>query len=145
ESYRTCGFQFYGHYALGLTELDEELETAEAATRGTVVHAMLEAAVAPLVRDGRVLDAANVDEAIARLRREGADIWHSAPQNYGFGRAALWWLQAGEAIEQLEALLQREAAASAGAGVQRVLGAEIELRGTLALADGPLQAMARVD
>ena len=53
ETYQTCPFQFFGRYALRLYEPDEELEAADAATRGTVVHEILQAVVEPLAKAGR--------------------------------------------------------------------------------------------
>ena len=71
ESYRTCAFQFFGHYALGLRELDEELVEADAATRGNVVHDILEHVLGPLQEQGLPLDPDTVDGVLESLRRDG--------------------------------------------------------------------------
>ena len=59
ESYQTCAFQFFGQYALRLREIEEEAEGADAATRGSVVHEVLQDAVAPLIEQGRPLTSRN--------------------------------------------------------------------------------------
>ncbi len=144
ESYRTCPFQFFGQYALRLRELEEESDTADAATRGTVIHAMLHDALAPLVRSQRPLTPGTLAEALDALRTSGPTTWTDAPARYGFGRAALWRLELDEVLPRLEELLAREAEANARLGVTRTLGAELELEATLPL-DPPLRVGARVD
>ena len=83
ESYRTCAFQFFGHYALRLRELDEEQDSADAATRGTVMHAMLQDALADLNATDTPLTPDTVDSAVARLHASGKGIWERAPDEHG--------------------------------------------------------------
>lgn len=144
ESYLTCSFQFFGQYALRLRELDEEQDSADAATRGSVIHAVLQDALAPLVAAGEPLTPETVDQVVRRLHGEGPAIWNGAPTRYGFGRAALWRLDAEDAFAQMEALLGREAEASAARGVSRVLGTEVQMRSALPL-DPPLEVTAGID
>ncbi len=144
ESYRTCAFQFFGQYGLRLRDLDEETETADAATRGTVVHSMLHDALEPLAGAGRALTPDTLAEAVAALRATGPATWNAAPARYGFGRAALWRLELDRTLHQLEELLGREAEASAALGVTRTLGAELDLEAELPL-DPPLRVVARID
>ena len=124
ESYRTCAFQFFSRYALRLQEVDEEMEGADAATRGAIVHDILQDALEPLIEHGQPLTSQTLEEALARLRANGAQIWNNAPAKYGFGRAALWRLDAENTLRQIELLLRREAELSDQFGVTRILGAE---------------------
>ena len=144
ESYQTCAFQFFGHYALGLREVEEELESADAAIRGTVVHEILQDAVAPLVEQGRPLVSDTLPEVLAHLRASGPGIWNSAPARMGFGRAALWRLDAEDTFEKMELLLRREAERSEHSGVTRIIGAEEEIEATLPM-DPPLRLQAKID
>ena len=144
ESYRTCAFQFFGHYALRLRELDEEAEGADAATRGTVIHDILQDALAPLAARGLPLTPDTLTEAIANLRANGPRIWNRAPAEMGFGRAALWRLDWEETFQQLDLLLEREAETSAQLGVTRIIGAEKPIEASLPLAP-PLRVTATVD
>ena len=144
ESYRTCAFQFFGHYALGLREVEEEQEEADAAIRGSVVHEILQDAVAPLVGQGRPLVPETLPGVLARFRANGQEIWNSAPERMGFGRAALWRLGAEETFEKIELLLRREAEWSEQSGVTRIIGAEKEVEAALPL-DPPLRLTARID
>ena len=144
ESYRTCAFQFFGHYALRLREIEEELESADAAIRGSVVHEILQDAVAPLVEQGRPLVPATLPEVLARLEANGPGIWNSAPARMGFGRAALWRLDAEDTFRKMELLLQREAEWSEQSGVTRTIGAEQEIKAPLPL-DPPLLVTAKID
>ena len=144
ESYRTCAFQFFAHYALRLTELDEEADGADAATRGTVIHDILQDALAPLAARGLALTPATLDEAIANLQANGLTIWNRAPQQRGFGRAALWRLDAEDTFQQLEMLLVREAETSTRDGVTRIIGAEKPILASLPL-DPPMRVTATVD
>lgn len=145
ESYRTCPFQFFSRYGLRLFELDEEQLEADAATRGTVMHAMLEDALAPLVETGRPLDDAGLEDARARLRSGGREIWDEAPRRYAFGREALWRHQADDALRRLERLLRREAAHHQRLEMTSVEGTERVLTGTLPGIEPPLLLQARID
>ena len=133
ESYRTCAFQFFSGYALRLRELEEEMDSADAAMRGTVIHEVLQDALEPLVAQGRPLTSDTLDASIDRLRSSGLGIWNRAPEERGFGRAALWRLEAETVFEQLEILLQREAGESERAGVTRIIGAEKKIEASLPL------------
>ena len=144
ESYRTCSFQFFGQYALRLRELDQEMDAADAATRGTVIHDILQDALGTLIERGQPLKPDTLDEAVARLRANGPGIWNAAPETYGFGRAALWRLEARNAFQEMEVLLEREAEASEGSGVARIIGAEEQIKAALPL-DPPLQVYAQLD
>ena len=144
ESYRTCAFQFFAHYALHLREVDEEADGADAATRGTVIHDILQDALAPLAARGLPLTTDTLDEAIANLRANGLTIWNRAPEVMGFGRAALWRLDAEDTFQRLEMLLEREAETSARDGVTRIIGAEMPIMAALPL-DPPMRVTATVD
>jgi RecB family exonuclease len=148
ESYRTCPFQFYGKYVLHLDEVDQEQDEADAAMRGHIVHAILEDAIRPLAERRLALDRESLAEAVERLRSNGPRIWNEAPATHGFGRAALWRLQGVRVIEDLVALLRREADASSKRGVQRVHGVEVrleELGGSAGLPVALAGAIDRVD
>lgn len=144
ESYRTCAFQFFGQYALRLRELDEEMDSADAATRGSVIHEVLQDALAPLIEEGRPLTPDTLVDAVRRLREGGPRIWNEAPMKRSFGRAALWRLDAEAVFEQLELLLRREAGIGAEKGVTRIIGAEEKIEASLPL-DPPLRVTATVD
>lgn len=144
ESYQTCAFQFFGQYALRLREVDEELEGADAATRGSVVHEVLQDAVTPLVERGLPLVPGTLPDVLERLRANGTGIWNSAPARMGFGRAALWRLDAEETLERVELLLEREADWSDRSGVARIIGAEKHVDVSLPL-DPPLRVTATID
>ena len=144
ESYRTCAFQFFGQYALRLRELEEEMDSADAATRGSVIHEVLQDSLAPLIEEGRPLTPDTLPDAVRRLREGGPRIWNEAPMKRSFGRAALWRLDAEAVFEQLELLLQREAEIGAEKGVTRIIGAEEKIEASLPL-DPPLRVTATVD
>jgi RecB family exonuclease len=127
ESYLTCAFQFFGGYGLRLREVEDEHLEADAATRGTVVHEILEEALKPLVEQGRALVPDTLDAAIAWVHEHGRTLWDDAPRRYMFGRAALWRLQWETVVEEIESLLRREAAANAALGVERVEGLELRI------------------
>ena len=144
ESYLTCGFQFYGRYALGLHELDDEQDAADAATRGTVMHAMLQDALQDLIAAGTALAPTTVGAAVERLRTRGRAIWERAPDEHGFGRAGLWRIECEPALEQLADLLRAEAERSAAAGVTALGGAETRIDAELPLSP-PLAVAATLD
>ena len=144
ETYQLCPFQFFGRYALRLYEPDEELEAADAATRGTVVHEILQAVVEPLAAAGRPLSAETLGRTLARLGELAPGMWEGAPARHGFGRAALWRLDGERVLDQLEGLLRSEAAWNDEHGVTRVVGTELELTGSLG-GDPPLALGAQVD
>ena len=144
ESYRTCAFQFFGQYGLGLRELDQESQGVDAATRGTVIHEVLQDALGPLIEKGDPLTPSTLVEAEARLHANGINIWNAAPSKYGFGRAALWRLDFDNTLSQIEKLLQREAERSEQLGVTHIRGAERTLEALLPL-DPPLRIRGTID
>lgn len=145
ESHLTCSFQFFGAYALGLSEISEEATRADAATRGTVMHEILDAVVAPLIERGEALNSSTLDEAARRLRERGPAIWDSAPERHSFGRAALWRYEGRRALEELGRLLEREAALGDAFGLDRVEGVEAEFEAALDGIDPPMIVRGRAD
>ena len=145
ESYRICSFQFFSHYGLRLRELDAELDTADAAIRGTVVHAVLESVLQPFADAGQRLGPETIEEAVVRLHALGPGLWDEAPEQYGFGRAALWRLEREPTLEQTEALLRREAEMNAEIGVTSLAGTELALAADLGSDDRPLLVAAKID
>ena len=144
ESYRTCAFQFFGRYGLGLYELDEEMTEPDAATRGKVVHEVLEYALAPLRDRELPLDPDTLDEVLERLRQQGETIWSAAPSRYGFGSVHTWSLDWPSTFDRLELMLANEAAFSRELGVQRIHGIEQHLIADLPL-DPPMKLQAFID
>ena len=124
ETYRTCAFQFFGRYGLRLYEVEDERPEADAATRGTVIHDIMEAALGPLAEAGRPLVPATEDEAVLRMRDRGRDLWLSAPGEHHFGRAALWRLGWEDTAANIERLIRREAKHNEAFGTTRVAGLE---------------------
>ena len=145
ESYLMCSFHFFGRYGLRLSELDEELSSADAATRGTVAHEMLETALSPLAAEGRALNSDSVDEAVHRLQVDGPAIWERAPEQYGFGRAALWRIDGESMLVALEALLRREADRSSALGISSIVGTEVDVTGEIETDGRPLRVFGKVD
>lgn len=145
EAYRTCPFQFFVRYALRLHELEEEQPEADAATRGNVMHAMLEDALHPLAEGKRPLDGEALEEALARLRTRGRAIWDEAPRRYAFGREALWRHEGDAAIERLERLLRREAEHHRQLGMTAVEGGERHFEKALPGVEPPLLLQATLD
>ncbi len=144
ESYRTCAFQFFSRYALRLKKLDEEMDSADALTRGIVIHEIMQDVLEPLVAQDLPLTPDTLGQAVARLKVNGRRKWNMAPSEKGFGRAALWRLEAEAAFQQIEMLLKREAEESKRAGVTRILGIEKKIEASLPLAP-PIRVTATVD
>lgn len=144
ESYRTCGFQYFGSYALRLHELDEELDAADPAIRGSVVHEIMQAALTPLVAAGRALRNDTLAEALEELQRTGPPLWDAAPARYSFGRAGLWRAEWPRVRDQLASLLRREAEVSEALGVDRIASVERSLAVDLPL-QPPMAFAGRID
>ncbi len=144
ESYLTCPFQFFGRYGLGLNELDEEKTEPDAATRGSVIHEVLESALGPLRDSELPLNSDTLDETLERLRQQGPTIWNTAPSRYGFGAVNTWELDWQNSLERLELMLSFEASFSSERGVQRIRGIELNLIADLPL-DPPLKLRAYID
>ena len=144
ESYRTCAFQFFGRYGLGLQELEEELEVADAAIRGSVIHEVLERVLAPLQKENRALDLDTLDGVLETLRQEGPEIWNNAPFKWRFGSVQTWAFEWENTLKKLERMLTKEADLSRKLGVERVLGVEEYMEGELPL-DPPMKVRAAID
>ncbi len=145
ESYLTCAFQFFGGYGLRLREVEDEHVEADAATRGTVVHEILEEALKPLVEQRRALVPHTLDATIAWVHEHGRELWDDAPRRYMFGRAALWRLQWETVVEQIESLLRREAAENAALGVERVEGLELRIDTPMPGLSPPMPLNGKID
>ena len=144
ESYLTCAFQFFGRYALRLHELDDEQDAADAATRGKVMHAMLQDALQDLVATRSPLAPDTVGAAVARLHVRGRAIWERAPDEHGFGRVGLWRIECEPALERLGEVLRAEAERSASTGITALGGAEFRIEAELPLSP-PLAVAATLD
>ncbi len=144
ESYLTCGFQYFGGYALKLSELTEEAEDADAAIRGIVIHKILEEAVRPLVEKGLALTPETLPDVLSRVDTEGKQIWDAAPQEHGFGRAALWHVRWPRQRDLIRALISNQARLDSPHEGARVLSTEGKLRGTLPTKP-PMRVVARID
>lgn len=146
EAYMTCSFQFFGRYALGLHEVEEEATEADASTRGIVVHDILDVALQPLLDDVLPLDSSTVEAAVTRMRERGRPLWDEAPAARHFGRAGLWRLRWNETADEMELLLRREAEENERLGVQRVAGLERSIAGqSLPGVDPPLALRGNID
>ncbi len=145
ETYRTCAFQFFGRYTLGLSPVRDESAEADAALRGSVVHEILEDALAPLAQEGRPLVSATVEAAVRRMRERGREIWRSAPDRLAFGRAALWRFQWDEAAGDLDRLLHAEARRNEELGVERVAGLEQEFETALSRVEPAFRLRGNID
>ncbi|MCY4455624.1 MAG: PD-(D/E)XK nuclease family protein [Chloroflexi bacterium] len=145
ESYRTCSFQFFGRYGLQLYEVEDEHVEADAATRGTVVHEILEAALQPLEAAGRPLLPDTLGEAVARVRDEGRRLWESAPVRHAFGRAELWRFDWETTVEEIVGLLKREAEENARLGVERVAGLELQIDTTMPGVEPAMHLTGQID
>ncbi len=145
ETYRTCAFQFFGRYGLRLREVEDELTEADAAIRGTVIHEVMEAALAPLARAGLPLVPVTEDEAVRRMYEHGKDLWQHAPDRHHFGRAALWRLGWEDTAADLERLIRREAAHNEALGATRIAGIEEPIGIALPDIEPKLQLHGRID
>ncbi len=143
EAYRTCGFQFFARYALHLRELDEERDGVDPATRGTVIHEILQATLEPLHAAGRPLSGETLPDALDRLVEVGGEIWAQAPAKHGFGRAGLWRLDQHSWLDRVARLLEAEALALPPE-VDRIAGAELTVDLDLPL-DPPLHIRSQID
>ncbi len=145
ETYRTCAFRFFGRYGLRLHEVEDELAEADAAIRGTVIHEVMEAALAPLAKAGLPLVPATQDEAVRRMYEQGRDLWLSAPDRHHFGRAALWRLGWEDTADNLERLIRREAARNEALGTTAIAGTEEEVNIALPGIDPELRLRGGID
>jgi RecB family exonuclease len=145
DSFTTCAFQFFATYGLRLEELDQELQQADPAILGTVVHEILEVAVRPLVEAGQSLSAATLPQVLGRIREIGTDLWDSAPRRHGFGRAGLWHLRWPKVSSRLERMLTEETVAAEQLGIMRIAGTEYRLDTVLDIPDGLLAFGGSID
>ena len=144
ETYRTCSFQFFGKYGLGLKELDEELLDADAAIRGSVIHEILERTLKPLRDSKRALTPDTLDEALANLAQHGPEIWNRAPAKWGFVANQTWALRWDDELARLAWMLAAEAEMSRELGVNRILGTEMSMETELPL-EPPMKVIGDID
>ena len=144
QSYQTCAFQFFGAYALNLKDQEDEMDEADAATRGTVIHEILENAVKPLIESGEPISEATVELVRRRVDTIGREIWDRAPQEHKFGRAALWRVSWNRGRRDILGILNREVSATGMHRMTRVVSVEDKLDGTLPTSP-PMRVNARID
>ena len=109
DSYLTCAFQFFGSRVLGLNELDDEPDEGDGATRGTLVHSILEEAFKPLVEQGLPLSMDTIGIVIDYIDTQGRDMWLSTPDDNHFGQAALWRLEWPRYRDRIVRMLEERA------------------------------------
>ncbi len=126
DSYLTCAFQFFGRYVLRLEELDDEPEEGDAAIRGTIIHTILEKALAPLVEQGKPLSVETFGDVIHYIDTEGRAMWDRAPEEHAFGQAALWKLEWQRYRDRIIAMLSQQVMSQGPYDDYRVLGTEYE-------------------
>ena len=144
QSYQTCAFQFFGAYALNLKEQEDEMDEADAATRGTVIHEILEKAVKPLIESSEPISETTIELVRQRVDTLGREIWDRAPQEHKFGRAALWRVSWNRGRRDIFGILDREVSATGMHRMTRVVAVEDKLDGTLPTSP-PIRVNARID
>lgn len=145
ESYQTCAFQFFSARALHIDELEEEQGQGNARVRGTIIHEILEAAIAPLAARGEALTSANLNEVIAYIHEHGRARWDAAPGRFAFGRAALWRYEGDAALDQLESLVRREVRQNEALGITSTERGEHRFEAVIPDSDPPLRFGGSID
>ena len=144
DSYLTCSFQFFGRYVLGLNELDDEPDEGDGAMRGTIVHAILEEAFKPLIAEGLPLSEDTIGRVIQSIDTKGRDTWNSAPEEHGFGQAALWRLEWQRYRERIVKMLEQQKLPAGANEDYRVLKTEEWVEGEVPTTP-PMRVFGRVD
>jgi ATP-dependent helicase/DNAse subunit B len=108
NDYAVCGFRFFARRLLRLEAYKEPEEGMDAAQRGTVNHAILEAAYTRFMRDGLVIAPENVEAAIVTLREVADPILADAPRRFGFRAGPTWERERSVLLRRLEALVQAD-------------------------------------
>ena len=124
DAYLTCSFQFFGNRILNLKELDEETDGADAAMRGTIVHAILEQALSHLVEQRLPLNDDTLTGVIARIDTDGRALWEQAPEAFHFGQAELWKLEWKRYRDRIVKMLEDQAPYASDTEDFRVLAVE---------------------
>ncbi len=144
DSYITCSFQFFGRYVLGLKELDDESDEGDAAIRGTIIHDILEKAFEqPFVRD-EPLSATALERVMAYVDTAGRETWMRAPEERGFGRAALWRLEWDRYRDRIARMLEAQDGLNGTDSDFRVLGTELEFDEEIST-NPPLRIHGKID
>ena len=95
ETYRSCPFQFFVQYVLGLEPREEPQEGLDARQLGSVYHRIFEW----LYQSPQVLDASDLKQLLAALPAVAARVLDQAPRREGF-RVTAWWVQTRREIEE---------------------------------------------
>lgn len=106
NEYGTCAFRFFARRLLKLEKLKEPEEGLDAAQRGTLNHAILEAAYGEFSHLRLPIAPEHLEEMLKILRRVAKPILEAAPRTIGFRASALWEQEKTLILRKLEALLR---------------------------------------
>lgn len=103
-----CGFRFFAKRLLGLQALQEPEEALDAATLGTINHAVLEKTYREIGRQGLHIVPENLEAALAVLHETAASVLDDAPQIYRFPADVRWEQERAALLRRLEALVRQD-------------------------------------
>jgi ATP-dependent helicase/DNAse subunit B len=108
NDYGMCGFRFFAKRLLKLEPLLEPEEGLDVLQRGTLNHAILEAAYRRLAAENIPLTPDYAETALMILREVAIKQLANAPQQYGFRASALWPQEQQAILRKLETVIQQD-------------------------------------
>jgi ATP-dependent helicase/DNAse subunit B len=106
NDYGMCGFRFFAKRLLKLEALEEPEDGLNAAGRGTINHAILEATYRRVGEMGLTITPENAETACQILREVAVPILADAPRTIGFRASVLWEQEQVTLLRKLEKLIE---------------------------------------
>lgn len=108
NSFGQCAYRFFAARLLNLEALEEPEEGLDVLQRGSLYHAILEAAYTGIREDGLTITPPNTDAALDHLREAAEATFPTAPERFGFRQDALWRYTQEEALRKLERFVRAD-------------------------------------
>ena len=108
NDYGVCGFRFFAKRLLKLETLEEPEDGLDARKLGTVNHEILERTYHEIGGRGLTITPENLDEALAILDEQAADVLEHAPRRFSFKADVLWQQERENLLRRLHVLVRRD-------------------------------------
>ncbi len=106
NDYGMCPFRFFARRLLKLEELEEPQEGLDQLQLGSINHAILEHTYQQVAAEGLAITPENRERALDLLDETAAQIFATAPRQYGFRPSPVWAHEQAEMLRRLRWLVE---------------------------------------
>lgn len=108
NDYGMCPFRFFARRLLTLEALEEPEEGYDVLQLGSINHAVLERTYRAVQREGLAIAPEHLPRALDLLDDAAADVFATAPEDYGFRPSAVWRHEQAALLRRLRWLVEQD-------------------------------------